>query len=185
MILNGIRETMIARSSYFTFDSAEVDTNIRYMVIGPKKAFPGCEIKSGTVYKIELVKDDNGEIELLNGFLMRNHHGNYSLVSATPVKQNKLNSEGCKKELVKFCTNNESYIRNQFVPPLSDEDYKKTLKVKNWSRLSKLTNSCLCVKEHPGVERAFDCRPFEDQLRGYVHSDITDSVVKRVVVQGE
>ena len=47
----------------------------------------------------------------------------------------------------------------------------------------------LVTKAHkitrPAIERAFDCAPLDDSLRGYVYTDMNDSQILGIVVQGE
>jgi hypothetical protein len=93
----------------------------------------------------------------------------------------KITTELCKELIVEFVKNNKDSIVNEFHPPLNPDDLlEKAGKVKHWKRILKRKD-----KESLTVERGFDCTPFDDQLRAYVITDITDTKVLRVSVQGE
>lgn len=96
----------------------------------------------------------------------------------------KMNSAKCKELIVEYCKNNKQLICQQFDPPLSDEAYEESLKLKNWKRESK--EKSLLTRVIPGVwERRFDNRYFDNDLRGYVYTDANDKTVTALIVQGE
>jgi hypothetical protein len=87
-----------------------------------------------------------------------------------------IGTEECKQAVVDYCQAHKREICAQFIPPLDDKQFAQTLLVKNWKRISK--------EEDGGIiERAFDCRPFDDQLRAYVRASKIG--IYGVVVQGE
>lgn len=92
----------------------------------------------------------------------------------------KITTEQCKQLIVKFCADNKDYINRQFTENLSEEIYSKVLEPRNWRRRSKGMDY-----SGRGIERSFDCRPLDDQLRAYVITDVTDEKVLGLTVQGE
>lgn len=88
-----------------------------------------------------------------------------------------ITTEICKKLIVEYCQKNKTGICNQFVPSLTDEQFAQACKESNWKRRSK--SNCGTNK----IERMFDCKPFDDQLRAYVLEQ--DGNVVSVIVQGE
>ena len=95
-----------------------------------------------------------------------------------------INSKTCKEAIVKKCEGILDKIADEFYPRLKDEEVKKTLEVKNWKSQYKQKDKYTI----PGRilnERLFDCKPFDDQLRGYVYTDETDSSILKIIVQGE
>jgi hypothetical protein len=91
---------------------------------------------------------------------------------------NKQSSDKLKEEITKYCRKNEIYVRKEFDPPLTYSQFEKTMVVKNWKRISK-------YKDGECIERTFDCFPFDDQLRANVTTDLTDTNILSLTVQGE
>lgn len=88
----------------------------------------------------------------------------------------KVGTEECKQVVVDYCQAHKQEICNEFDPPLDDKSFEQTLLVKNWKRESK--------EEDGGIiERAFDCRPLDSQLRAYMKASKT--AIFSVVIQGE
>ncbi len=72
-------------------------------------------------------------------------------------------------------------FRNKFIPAIPLVDFKKeVLNTKNWKRETK-------QKEYDSnnIERTFDCRSFEGQLRLYVCTDSIDSNILNHYFQTE
>ena len=92
----------------------------------------------------------------------------------------KVTTKICKEEIVKKCRLMLEKIKHEFEPTLTDEEVEKTLDVNNWKRDYKEKCS---YKE--GYEILFDCRPFDSQLRAYVYTDETDSIIREIEVVGE
>ena len=92
----------------------------------------------------------------------------------------KVTTEVCKQKIVEFCNLNKGFVCSQFVGGLSDAEYEQTLQVKNWKRMYK-------GKRYASgdIERAFDCRPFDGQLRAYVRTDENDVEIEELFVNGE
>lgn len=63
-----------------------------------------------------------------------------------------------------------------FEEPASAEDLKNITNPKVWKRITKTTDGDV-------IERTFDCRPYEDQLRAVVQEKA--GVIISVVIQGE
>jgi hypothetical protein len=87
-----------------------------------------------------------------------------------------IGTEECKQAIIDYCQAHKQEICVQFDPPLDDKQFAQTLLVKSWKRFSKTEDGGI-------IERAFDCRPFDDQLRAYVRASKT--AIYSVVVQGE
>ena len=65
---------------------------------------------------------------------------------------------------------------------LTDEEVEKSFIIKNWKREYKE----ICSYHSPnGIERMFDCRPFDSQLRAYVYTDDSDSHILEIDIHGE
>jgi len=95
----------------------------------------------------------------------------------------KITVDVCKLAIVERCKNTSWLIRNEFDPPLTEEELEKTLKIKNWKQEYKSSYQKLNGKKY--IERIFDCRPFDSQLRGYVYTDENDTRIEKVEVLGE
>lgn len=87
----------------------------------------------------------------------------------------KITSEACKLLITEWCRNNSDYISNQFIPP---ENPSESFLEKNWKRIYKTK-----IKE--GIERGFDCKPYNDQLRAIIITNSKDENVISLVIQGE
>jgi hypothetical protein len=90
----------------------------------------------------------------------------------------KLTTDICKGLIVKKVKLYIDKIGNEFVPPLNRNELMPACEVKCWKRM---------YKEHQDHTwtRAFDCKPYDDQLRAYVVSDDTDTEVLKVEIQTE
>jgi len=92
----------------------------------------------------------------------------------------KLTTAICKEEIVKYVKRNPGQVFNQFEDEklsLTEFELPATL-VKNWKRTDK-------SKDGNKVIRAFNCEPYDDQLRAYVYSNSNDTVILDVEVVGE
>ena len=87
-----------------------------------------------------------------------------------------MNSADCKQMIVDYCLVHKDHIKNQFDPPLLDAEWRKTLSITNWKRITKETNGL-------EVTRCFDCKPFDDQLRATIVT--AGNTVISVNVEGE
>lgn len=97
-------------------------------------------------------------------------------------------------------------VPGEFISP---RDYGKTVRINTKEELVDLCTKKICWKRMKRqktdvmimdpyydslgrnapsdgyIERAFDCTPFDDQIRAYVYTDANDTQILRVVVQGE
>ena len=94
-------------------------------------------------------------------------------------------SADCKKAIVDWIKAHPGHVSSQFNPPEPEID---ALKEKNWKRENKRICTDLDVMVNPKlkvgmVERMFDCRPYDDQLRAYTYDD--GEKIIYLVVQGE
>jgi hypothetical protein len=93
----------------------------------------------------------------------------------------KITTELCKEFIIEFVRNNREFIANEFYPPLIPDDVlEKAGKAKHWKRMYKSKD-----EEENTIERGFDCISFDSQLRGYVITNIEDTQVLEIYVQGE
>ena len=81
----------------------------------------------------------------------------------------------CKEQISKWCQQNEDFVCNEFSPKLTHSQFLLSTKEANWKRMSKTKNG-------NEIERVFDCKPFDDQLRAYV-VELNGKVT--IQVQGE
>lgn len=95
----------------------------------------------------------------------------------------KITTEICKLAIINKCKGIGDFIKNEFEPPLTDEELKETLKIKNWKREYKAKQSTRGGRTI--IERLFDCRPFDSQLRAYVYTDENDIIIEKIDVRGE
>jgi len=86
-----------------------------------------------------------------------------------------MNTAECKELIVKWCQKNEDFICEQFSPRLTHSQFLLSTKEANWKRIIK-------TKDGNDIERVFDCKPFDDQLRAYV-VELNGKVT--IQVQGE
>jgi len=86
-----------------------------------------------------------------------------------------MNTAECKELIVKWCQQNEDFVCNEFSPKLTHSQFLLSTKETNWKRISK-------TKDSYGIERVFDCKPFDDQLRAYA-VELNGKVT--ISVQGE
>ncbi len=88
--------------------------------------------------------------------------------------------DDCKKAVVKYLKKNPGHVAQQFGETddgKTDEEFEKSsLVVSNWNHRDTQVVGTVW-------ERAFDCEPYEDQLRAYVKYD--GEVIVEVMVQGE
>ena len=85
----------------------------------------------------------------------------------------KVTTAECKQAIVAFVKANPGLISQQFVDPIDESPAQD---VKNWKRMYK-------EREDGFNQRAFDCRPYDDQLRAYTRDD--GDKITSVIVQGE
>jgi hypothetical protein len=89
-----------------------------------------------------------------------------------------MNSSICKQLIVDYCKNHTQELNDQFCEELSSTEFAAMQDEKNWKREEK-------YKEDGVIVRRFDCRPFDDQLRAYISTDLSDTKVISVIVGGE
>jgi hypothetical protein len=73
----------------------------------------------------------------------------------------KVTSKDCKEFLVQWVQKNQPIVAAQFIPSLDANQFKLACNPNNWKRIEK-------YKSGDVVVRIFDCKPFDDQLRGTV-----------------
>lgn len=96
----------------------------------------------------------------------------------------KINSAMCKDAIVEYIKTHVDDIKNHFCPPLHDEELAPALISKNWVRRAKRGDSIHDPDEFGiTVVREFDCKPFDDQFRGYVYE--RNNEIVGVLVEGE
>ena len=94
-----------------------------------------------------------------------------------------MTSADCVRAIVQWCAANRSTLDREFVQPLTDQEWQAACAPKSWKRMSKGKTHW---SDHvQGIERCFDCRPFDDQLRADVVTDPTDTTILTLTVQGE
>lgn len=72
-------------------------------------------------------------------------------------------------------------LRKEFDPPYSFEDFCNIMRTReNWSQMVVTRN-----KREGHIERVFDCKPLNDQLRLYVSSDLADEKIIEHTFQTE
>lgn len=72
-------------------------------------------------------------------------------------------------------------LRKEFDPPYSFEDLCNIIRTReNWSQIVVTRD-----KRRGHIERVFDCRPLDDQLRLHVFSDLEDERITDHVFQTE
>lgn len=91
---------------------------------------------------------------------------------------NKQTTERLRSVIALFAKSSAAHITAQFVPPSPEAAAAATVAA-NWRRITKqcLPNGC--------IERVFDCRPLDDQLRATVITDSRDTAVLSVSIEGE
>lgn len=88
-----------------------------------------------------------------------------------------MTSADCVKAIVDLATKDGAALfYKAFEEPATEEDLKNMTNPKVWKRITKTTTGDV-------VERTFDCRPYEDQLRAVVQEKA--GVIISVVIQGE
>jgi len=98
----------------------------------------------------------------------------------------KLSTQDCKEALIKYLTPAMVYeLKKEFTNNDHAMIDTESVKISNWKRTSKSrvehdTNAPL-----GSIERTFDCKPFDDQLRAYVYTDSKDEIILSIIVQGE
>ena len=164
-----------------TYEVLRVERGI--ISLAPIVVFGGVEV---------VVIRNSGELDLIKSTYTRAerppspHQGSLSVPKVRPQSisldrnVDRITTEVCKGVIVEWCKANRIYISSQFVEPLSEEMLSKAEDPRNWKRISKAT-----AYGGEGIEREFDCRPFDDQLRAIVLSDIEDKKLLSVIVQGE
>ena len=89
-----------------------------------------------------------------------------------------ITTNDCKKAIVNWIKLNPGYVSKQFIPPEQEIDAQKE---KNWKRMSK--RKCKYGQQRGLIERAFNCVPYDDQLRAYTYDD--DNSILKVIIQGQ
>lgn len=96
-----------------------------------------------------------------------------------------ITSNDCKKAIVNWIKSHPGHVSKQFDPPeqeISAQDEK------NWKRMYRRKCTHVDTMVNPILklgmwERAFDCKPYDDQLRAYTYDD--ENKIVYIVVQGE
>lgn len=96
----------------------------------------------------------------------------------------KITTQICKFAITRKCQEKVDFIKKEFEPELTDEEVKVTFDDNNWRRLSKSKDSYM-IPGRTIIERLFDCRPFDDQLRAYVYTDESDQHILTIDIHGE
>ena len=86
-------------------------------------------------------------------------------------------------EILKKCKERKEQIRNEFVPPLRDEELAFMFDPQNWEILNEEPDEFIFGKKV--MERIYNCEPLDDQLRAYVYTDMKDKTILKVEVQTE
>jgi len=84
-----------------------------------------------------------------------------------------IRSKACKKAIVRWIIQNPGHVASQFHPPKSETSAQLE---KNWKRMYKTKEGNLYI-------RAFNCEPYNDQLRAYTYDD--GCTILKIEVQGE
>jgi hypothetical protein len=91
-----------------------------------------------------------------------------------------ISSDDCKKAIVDWVKARPGHVAKQFcdIDRNAIQAFEApSLLEKNWKRMSKFTDG------NGITERIFDCRPYDDQLRGYVYDN--GATILSVDVHGE
>lgn len=91
----------------------------------------------------------------------------------------KYSTDILKIAIAAFCSMHLDSIQNEFDEQLTRDQLESMCLVKNWKRMSKSKN------KDGTIERGFNCKPFEDQLRAYVKTTNNDDKILAIIVQGE
>lgn len=100
-------------------------------------------------------------------------------------KGGKINTEICKQVIVEIVNANPGCISHQFLdendqPPADPLFEGPASLTKNWKRMSKNKSD-----NSDEWERIFDCGPYDDQLRAYVYTNRTDTIITHIMIVGE
>jgi len=95
-----------------------------------------------------------------------------------------VNSADIKKKIVDCVLQNRAGVDAQFEGAGNAPSSAASVE-RNWKRISKAKVGKFTRFPEDSVERVFDCKPLEDQLRAYVITDATDDQILSLVVQGE
>ena len=97
-----------------------------------------------------------------------------------------------KKLITAYVAANLEQVANEFG---GEEDMTPAMQVENWNQRDEdgdYIDDDVDYKEPaswagsaPNLERAFDCEPYDDQLRAYIITDPTDTEIIRIEVAGE
>ena len=87
----------------------------------------------------------------------------------------KITSDRCKSLIAEWCQKHPDHIINQFTTSINPT---LAFSEKNWKRIYK-------IKVRDGIEICFDCKPYDDQLRAIIVTDLKDENVTTLIVQGE
>lgn len=198
----------------YCFDCENIDNRKNCIIcINEDKLPKNIKIKDSKEYLIEIIEDNNGDVEIYFDneeddnvfgddegedkiyyeYLTDPYDGNcvkYKLINFDLYdnsKNEKISSQKCKEEIIKYCLQNKDKIVNEFVPVLDETQFLETQKIKNWKRKCKHIQDDILNKYNGKkyIERSFDCEPFEDSLRGYVESDLSDTTILCLYVVGE
>lgn len=93
----------------------------------------------------------------------------------------KLDVEYLKRVIASSVTDSEvEKLRKEFLPELDFADLKgKMTEPSNWKQISKVRT------DDNKIERIFDCKPLEDQLRCYILTDSSDTRIVELYFQTE
>ena len=98
-----------------------------------------------------------------------------------------LNTEVLREALARYCAAHLTLVDAQFVYSNAEEReqvHAASQRAAAWRRMWKhaADHTSIC---RPAIERAFNCAPLDDQLRGYVYTDLGDNEILSIVVLGE
>lgn len=84
---------------------------------------------------------------------------------------NKISTKQIKENIATWIIPQIERLCKEFVPEYSKKEFQTlTEKPSNWKRMCK-------DKSFNKIERIFDCKPFDDQLRLYVYTNLEDTEI--------
>lgn len=128
---------------------------------------------------------DNSDRSRISKF--RNENAIAAIPESTPSKESaldgglpaiKITTADCKSAIAEWCKAHAEHVSRQFVDPLTSDEQALAEKASNWARIEK-------SRTKDGIQREFDCRPFDDQLRAIVLTNHDDTKIISLVIQGE
>lgn len=89
----------------------------------------------------------------------------------------KITTEMCKQAIVEYLKQHPGLVSHEFGEDYNDDFEADAILEKNWKRFEKRKD----YFDETVTVRGFDCRPYDDQLRGYV-SERNNEIIKVEVV---